>query len=107
MWARLLDWLHVRIVMTYEELRRKFEDFKERFFKAGKLKKQLATLDECLKAMEDPFTFEIVIYPWEKEKAHRFTIEIPERTSCDPVRETMGKLKLIHMKKLHDLGVKE
>lgn len=97
--------------MTYEELRHKFEDFRRRFFAAGKLKKQLQTIDTCLKEMEDQFTFEITIYPYRGDldiapAAVTFEIEIPEKALCEPLRGLIGQFKLIHIKKLDQLGVK-
>jgi hypothetical protein len=93
--------------MTFAELRQKYHDFKERFFKAGTLKKQLANIDECLKEMNDPFVFEITIYPFGTDRAVTFEIDLPERDMCEHIRGAMGQFKLIHLKKLEQLGVTE
>jgi len=93
--------------MTYDELRKKFEDFKSRFFKAGKIKKRLQTIDQLLKEMEDPFIFEITIYPYQEERAVSFEIEIPEKVLCEPLRGLIGQFKLVHLRKLDQLGVKD
>lgn len=102
-----LDKLHAWIIMTFEELRQKYEDFKDRFFRAGKLKAQLAALDECLKAMDEPFRFEVTIYPWGTDKAVSFEVEVPEKDQCDHIRQAIGQLKLIHMKRLDQIGVRD
>lgn len=94
--------------MTYDELKRKYEDFKARFFRAGKLKKKITDIDACLTEMEDPFTFEITIYPYqESDKAVTFEIETPEKVLCEPLRGLMGQFKVIHLRKLDQLGVKD
>jgi len=107
MLRKLIDWLHIRIVMTLEELKQKYLHFQERFFKAGKVKKQLKALDACLAQMDDPFTFEVTIYSYMNDKAVTFDTDKPDEKMCDHMRQAIGQLKRIHLDKLHELGVTE
>lgn len=103
----LLDKLHAWIIMTFEELKAKAKEFQERFFRAGKLKASLASLESCLREMDEPFTFEVIISPWGKDKAVSFEIEVPEKDQCEYIRQAIGQLKLIHLKRLEQLGVRD
>lgn len=104
----LLDRIHIWIIMTYEELKRKYEEFKDKFFRAGQLKQSIEQLDACLRATEDSFTFKVTISQWnqDKSKSVSYEIEIPEKDQCNYIREAMSHIKLNQLRRLEQLGVK-